>query len=97
MHLFDDLQKLQRLDALLRRKSPGTANDLACQLGISRRSLFRLFDQLRSFGAEIVFCRKRKGYYYAVLPEVLFDPPPKKIKNFLPEKSTVPGFGTVVG
>ncbi len=77
MPLLIDLLSLQRLDGLLRRKTPGTAQDLASRLGVSRRTLFRLFDALRSFGAEIAYCKKGKRYYYRTHPEASFLPPPK--------------------
>ncbi len=69
MPLFDELLHLQRLDGLLRRKTPGTAQEVATRLGVSRRTLFRLFDELRSFGAEVAYCKKGKRYYYRTPPE----------------------------
>ncbi|MBV6429205.1 MAG: hypothetical protein KIPDCIKN_03754 [Haliscomenobacter sp.] len=86
MPLFDELLHLQRLDGLLRRKTPGTAQEVATRLGVSRRTLFRLFDELRSFGAEVAYCKKGKRYYYRTPPEAPFLPPPRSEQIILLKK-----------
>ena len=64
MALFEQLQLLQRLDALITQKRTGSAKDLGAKLGICRSSVFNYFDTLRQFGVEIEYCEFRKSYFY---------------------------------
>ncbi|MEN0004198.1 MAG: HTH domain-containing protein [Bacteroidota bacterium] len=64
MHFLDQLQQLKRLDLLIRRKATGTATELANRMGISRATVYRNLQTLKSLGASIQFCTYRKTYYY---------------------------------
>ena len=64
MKLMEQLNQLDRLDALIRRKATGRPKDLAERLAVSERTIYNLLEILRLLGAEIDFCRARGSYYY---------------------------------
>jgi predicted DNA-binding transcriptional regulator YafY len=65
MKKYEEFQNLiGRADQLIRLKATGTADEFAVKLGISRATLFRLLEYLRSTGASVKFCKYRKAYYY---------------------------------
>lgn len=59
-----EMMKLAELDRLLHRGCTGDSNQLARQVGVSRSTLFNLFDELKNIGAEIDYDSKHKTYYY---------------------------------
>ena len=64
MTFTEHLRLLQRIDGLIHHKRTGTAEALAELLGISRRSTFNYFKDLRMLGAKTYFCSDRKSYIY---------------------------------
>lgn len=45
-------------------ESTGSPRELGEKLGVSERSVYCLFEELRDYGALVQFDRKRKTYYY---------------------------------
>ncbi len=70
MRFFEKLQVIERVDALIKRKATGTANQLAHRLGVSRSTVFEIFNCMREMGAEIDFCNYSQSYYYTVDKEL---------------------------
>jgi predicted DNA-binding transcriptional regulator YafY len=64
MKLIAQLQNLDRLDGLIRRKATGSSVQLAGRLGCSRRTIYNYLKTLEELGAEVVYCDKRRSYYY---------------------------------
>jgi len=64
MTLFEQLDRIKRLDGLIRRKATGKPADLARRLNVSRATLFRYIDDLRSFGAPVTYDKERQTYAY---------------------------------
>lgn len=64
MTFQEKLLLLQRLHHLIRRKATGGPKDLVRILAISKASLFRYLDVLKSLGAPIYFCSTRNSYCY---------------------------------
>ncbi len=64
MSLIAQLQKLDRLDGLIRRKATGSSKQLAARFGCSQRTVYNLLNMLRELGAEIRYCKDRCSYYY---------------------------------
>lgn len=62
--LFEQLRQLERLDQLIRLKATGSPKDLAQRMDVSERTIYNLMDNLRTFGAEVGYCRNRESYYY---------------------------------
>ncbi len=73
MRFLDQLEMLQRVDQLIRRKATGTPTDLASRLAVSRASVFRYINDLRDFGAPVEYCRFRESYYYSQDYTLSFD------------------------
>ncbi|MCG8329455.1 MAG: HTH domain-containing protein [Chitinophagales bacterium] len=66
MKLIQQLQQLERLDALIRRKSTGSPKELARKFSVSERTVYNLLEALRQMGAEIEYCHTRCSYYYTI-------------------------------
>lgn len=58
------IQKLKRLDGLIRRESTGTAVELSAKLDVSRSSVYRLIDILKNNGAPVSYNRDKRSFYY---------------------------------
>ena len=50
MSLIAQLQRLDRLDGLIRRKATGSSDQLAARLGCSRRTVYNLLKRCASWG-----------------------------------------------
>jgi hypothetical protein len=64
MSLLKKIDQLKRLDGLIRRKSTGSASELASRLNISERNVFHLLNQIKELGAPVYFCRVVNSYCY---------------------------------
>lgn len=60
----ESLKRIERIDKLIRIKGTGTATELAEKLGISRRSVYNLLNEMKDKGAPIKFDQYRGSYYY---------------------------------
>jgi predicted DNA-binding transcriptional regulator YafY len=60
----DTLERLQRIDNLIRIKATGTPSSLAGKIGISERCLYKYLNLMKDFGAPIKFSNVRQSYYY---------------------------------
>lgn len=60
----DCFKRIERIDHLIRIKGTGTATELAGKLGISRRSVYNLLNEMKEMGAPIEFDQFRGTYYY---------------------------------
>ena len=65
MTFLQKIRVIERVDALIRRKSTGTASDLARRLGVSRRSVYDILELMKKMDAPIEYCPTRKSYYYS--------------------------------
>jgi predicted DNA-binding transcriptional regulator YafY len=65
MSLYNYLNRIQKLDALIRRKRTGTPKELAQKLEISERWLYIFMDELKQeLGCPIKYDRSRRSYVY---------------------------------
>jgi hypothetical protein len=64
MSLLKYIERLKRMDDLIRRKATGCSNTFAEKLNISRSQLLQDIKELRELGAPIEFCPIRKSYIY---------------------------------
>jgi predicted DNA-binding transcriptional regulator YafY len=60
----ESFKRIERIDQLIRIKGTGTAEQLAEKLGISRRSVFNLLNEMKEKGAPIKYDQYRGSYYY---------------------------------
>ena len=58
------LNRLDRIDQLIRIKGTGTPAQLAGKLGLSERSMYEYIRLMKEFGAPVVYSRERQSYYY---------------------------------
>ena len=64
MSFLDNLDRIQRLHALIRRKATGAPHQLAHRLDVSRATVYRYLEELKALGAPLAYCRLRQTYYY---------------------------------
>jgi len=71
MSLYDRFQQLNYLCSLIRRKATGTPDQLAKKLQISRGTVYKLIQELESFGAEIKYDRIRRTFVFVVEVDIV--------------------------
>ena len=64
MNLIEKLELIQRVDALIRRKSTGSPTQLSYKLEISKRNIFNIINTMKEMGAPIRFCKQLDSYCY---------------------------------
>lgn len=64
MSFISNFHRIERLEQLIRLKATGTPDQLAERLGVSRRTVFNLIENLRQMGKDIKYDAHRKTYYY---------------------------------
>ncbi|MEL6656798.1 MAG: HTH domain-containing protein [Bacteroidota bacterium] len=64
MQLQSKIGTLYRLHQLIRHRMTGNSRQLAEQLHVSKSTLFRYLNELKSLGAPIAFCNQGRHYYY---------------------------------
>jgi biotin operon repressor len=65
MSYFEYIDRLKRMDTLIRSEITGTAEELGDTLGVCRRTVFEYIDILKSKGAEIEFRKHKRSYCYS--------------------------------
>jgi predicted DNA-binding transcriptional regulator YafY len=58
------IERIQRIDSLIRRRSTGTPKELAQTIEMSEASLYRYLEAMKSLGAPIRYDRKKNAYFY---------------------------------
>ncbi len=64
MKAFDQLERLKRMNWLIREEKTGTPDEFAAKLGVSPSHLYRCIEEIRELGAPVNFSRSRGTYYY---------------------------------
>ncbi|MCE1198103.1 MAG: hypothetical protein LWW85_03970 [Marinilabiliales bacterium] len=64
MKQFELLERMQRMNHLIRDGRTGTPSEFADRLGISTSHLFRCIQSMKELGMEIGYSRSLKSYYY---------------------------------
>lgn len=60
-----DLNKVERMDLLIRTNATGNPGVFAAKLGISTRTLFNYINYMKNkFGAPIVYSSEKQSYFY---------------------------------
>lgn len=65
MDIFSAIQRVHDLHILIRKGQTGSPEYLAATLGISRATLYRMLDDLKSYNAPIIYSRKKKTFLYS--------------------------------
>jgi hypothetical protein len=72
MALYNYINRIERMDTLIRRKSTGTPKELADKLNISERWLYIFLDELRTeLNCPIRYDRRKRSYVYEIPGRVL--------------------------
>lgn len=66
------MERMKRLDRLIRRKETGSPLECAKLLGISSRHLYNMIEDMNDMGAHIEYDLKAKTYYYRIDGEFQF-------------------------
>ncbi|GAB4236176.1 MAG: hypothetical protein Tsb0034_10720 [Ekhidna sp.] len=64
MNFIRQIERLKRLNKLIEQEQTGTPDELAARLGIKRRTLYDLLENIKALGAEVEYDRKSKTFYY---------------------------------
>lgn len=64
MKTFDQLERLTRINRLVREEKTGTPEEFASCLHIGKRRLFDLLDELRTMGVQIDYSKQRRTYFF---------------------------------
>ena len=70
MKFLEEIERLKRLDQLIRLKATGTPAQLASRLHVSERTVYNEILTLRLLGAPVEFCKVRNSYFYSYEVEV---------------------------
>ena len=64
MNIIRYLDRLKRMDDLIRRKATGTPEEFAVKMGLSRIALLKYIRLLKEMNAPVVFNHDRGSYCY---------------------------------
>lgn len=64
MTFIDKTEKLKYLLKLIEEENTGNSDKLSRSICVSKRTLFRYIDDLRSLGNEISYCLRRETYHF---------------------------------
>ncbi|MDO5665838.1 MAG: hypothetical protein Q4G63_11365 [Bacteroidia bacterium] len=64
MTLFQQIDRINYIDSLIRAKRTGSPDVFSRKLRLSKRQLFNILEELRIEGLDIQYCRYRETYYY---------------------------------
>ncbi len=64
MSLIEDVELLERIICLIRKRSTGDAEEFASKLGKSERTVHRLLGVLKDEKLPIKYCSKDRTYYF---------------------------------
>jgi bacteriocin-like protein len=64
MNFLDQIERLNKVNTLIRSEKTGTPSEFAQKINCSRSQLYIIIDYLKSHNAPIKYCKKREGFYY---------------------------------
>ncbi len=64
MSLLKYIERLKRMDDLIRRKATGTPDEFASRMGLGKSVLMEELHDLKKMGAVVTYCKTRQTYYY---------------------------------
>ncbi len=64
MSLISDIERLERLDQLIRLRATGNVEELAKKFHTSRSTIDRIIRTMKELGCPIVFSQRLNTYYY---------------------------------
>lgn len=79
MSLLKYIERLKRIDDLIRRKATGNPEEFAKKLNISRSQLLQDLKELKELGAAIEYSFNSRSYYYGEECKIILDFRSRKI------------------
>lgn len=64
MSLSHHIERIHRIDKMIRHGRTGSPGEFANRIGISVSMLYYILNDLRALGAPIGYCRRRRSYRY---------------------------------
>jgi len=64
MKAFEQLERLKRMNKLIRVERTGTPSVFARFLGISERQLYKLIEEIEAMGLQVKYSRNRNTFFY---------------------------------
>ncbi len=64
MSLFKYIDRLKRMDDLIRRKATGSTEEFSQKLNISRSQLLQDLKEMKELGAPVDYCHTSRSYLY---------------------------------
>lgn len=77
MKIFEQIEKLQKINLLIENGTSGNAIKFAEKLGISRSHLFNYFEELKALGIDVKFDKKNGTYRFKNKIKVAIEHPVK--------------------
>ena len=65
MSLLKYVERMKRMDDLIRRKATGSAREFSEKMHVSESLLFLELKEMKELGAPIEYCTSSRSYYYA--------------------------------
>lgn len=63
MKLFEQIERLNRLNYLIKIKATGSPEELALKLKLSVSMVYKLLEELKLHGAPISYSKTQRSYY----------------------------------
>jgi len=91
MNFIKQIERIKRVNRLIKYKATGNPDEFAERIGISRRQLYNIIELLKDFGANIKYDREKETFYYSEneFIDIVFS---VKILNGEEEKDIFAGF-----
>jgi hypothetical protein len=70
MKAIEQLERLKKMNRLIKSERTGTPEEFAGKLGICQSHLFNLIEELKIMGAPIRYSRTRQTYFYTTEFEI---------------------------
>lgn len=64
MKLFENLERIKKMNRLIKSGHTGTPIEFAIALGISQSHLFRCLNEMQQYDLDIQYSRSMKTYFY---------------------------------
>ena len=90
MKVIEQVNRLQRIDQLIRLESTGNPSEFAHKLSISVSTLFELLKCLKELGADIYYNRDKLSYAYKEPTKLVFKIEKQELSKIYGGKITTP-------
>ena len=64
MNMTGQLQRIQKMNRMIKSENTGSPKEFADELGISESHFHRYIEELQEMGIPILYSRSRRTYYY---------------------------------